>query len=213
MRKLTKRDVALMLTLIADNYNKEIPSEDVFNAKVELTYNRLSKYPYEIVNEALGRCFDDCKYCISIADIKEHIDQMQNATNKTEYDLWAELDRAIYDACILYGRFGYTAIPIGETKSQGQLAREQLEILFNSLDPIIKDYLHDKQGLINIIDCNIEYEKGRFLKAIPNLRHRQEILRETPNNILKELNNAFKSIDDVTKPKEIDIYINESQYK
>lgn len=212
MNKLTKQDVFKMITIIRLNYqgSYEIDDEEEIKLVLDTWIECLADYDREVVAVAFKQAIKTCRTAPTIADIIKQIHIMQNATNKTEYDLWAELDKAIYDATVLYGKFGYTAIPIGETKTQGEIAREQFDRLYDSLDPIIKDYVHDKQGLINLIDCELDYEKGRFFKAIPNLRNRNRVLTETPINILKELDNSLKTIENTNETnkkeiKEIDI--------
>ena len=196
MRNLTKKDIVMMLKLILDNYNKPMPEKDVFEAKVNLVYSRLEKYPYEIVSEAFGRCLDTCKYNISIADIIEQIHIMQSVNEKSEQELWAELDDALYETANLYSKFGYTAIPYGETKTQGEQAREDLQHLFDNLDPLIKEYVSSIEQLIALSQVDdLTFEKGRFLKAIPNLRSRQRVRQETPTDILGMLDNCLKPID------------------
>lgn len=203
MRKLTKKDVVIMLKLILDNYNKPMPDRETFDAKINLVYSRLEKYPYEVVNEAFGRCLDSCKYNISIADIIEQIQLLQDAQGKSTQDLWAELDRAIYDTAVLAGRFDYTAIPIGETKTQGEIAYEQFQELFNNLDPLIKSYLVTPQQLLALTELeDLSFEKGRFFKYIPELKTRKKAVESTRPEILDMLNqvdNAVKSLNDTKK--------------
>ena len=202
MSELTKKDILLMIKIIKANYSyayQNSTTDDV-TLMTNVWYDCLKQYPQQVVNEAFRRAIQASKYPPTLADIVEQINAMQSATEETEQELWDKLDNAIYQASVYYGRFGYTAIPLGETRTQGEIARQDLQDLFNSLPQILKDYLVSPSQLIALTECeDLSYEKGRFLKAMPNLRSRQKIKRETPQEIFGMLDNCLKTIPDTKR--------------
>ena len=198
MRELTKKDILLMIKVIRANYSyayQNSTTEDV-TLMTNVWFDCLKQYPQQVVSEAFKRAMQISKYPPTLADITEQINTMQSVNEKSEQELWAELDDALYETANLYSKFGYTAIPYGETKTQGEQAREDLQHLFDNLDPLIKEYVSNIEQLIALSQVDdLTFEKGRFLKAIPNLRSRQRVRQETPTDILGMLDNCLKPID------------------
>ena len=81
--------------------------------------------------------------------------------------------------------FNNTGVGLGETRSQAEEAREKLKLLFNGLNPIIKEYVVDVNGLLELGDNDWRFERTRFLDAIPYLKTRQRILMQKEEKIRK----------------------------
>lgn len=193
MSELTYNEVLLMIKVIKANYTyayKDAPKEDI-DLLAKTWVFRLKKYPVELVKEAFYKVIDTSKRPPVVADLIEQIEVMYSLNDKTPQMLWAELDRAIYDTTVLCGRFGYTAIPCGETRTQGQIARDDFHRLYNNLDKLIKDYLGSPQQLLDLAGTTFEvlnYEKARFLKVIPEIRARNKRKQEMTPEIKNLLN-------------------------
>lgn len=194
MEQLTKKDILKIITIIQKTYqgSYKFDQEDDLICLIEVWENCFSGYDRTLVFEAFK---NSLKYCVKapvISDIIRQINTIQEATQKSDYELWGELEQAINMAGWLSSKFRYTYIPDGSTKTQGELAKKEFADYYNSLDPLIRDYLGRKEELLNLSTySDLEYEKGRFLKAIPNLKHRQKIIKDTPQFIL----NTFKKTD------------------
>ena len=196
MSELTKKDILLMIKVIKANYSyayQNANSEDV-TLMTNVWFECLKKYPKEIVNQAFRETIETNKYPPTIADIIEKIKSMVSAVGESDQELWGELCSAVYKASVLYSRFDYTAIPLGETKTQGESAREEMVSLFNNLSPIVKEYVSSVNQLIELTFVeSLEYEKGRFLKAVPALRERLRTKKMISPELLKVLSNYQKS--------------------
>ena len=188
MSELKIEDVAKMVAVFKLNYNayNNAKPEEI-KMMVDFWYNRLKEYDVEIVLLAFDRIIKYSKYLPTLASFIEQIEKMGNVNEDSEFELWEELSKAIYEASIIGGRLGYTATPLGETKTQGQLAREQLDELFNKLNPLIKEYVVSVQGLLNLGNIDAEFEKARFLKAYPRLRERVKLKSELQPEVLIQL--------------------------
>ena len=190
---ITKDEIFKMVRVMQANFvsaYSKFEKEDI-QLMVDSWYYCLRDKPKDVVMQAFWNAFKTYKQPLTLGHITEQIEKMQNATQETDLDLWQQLGNAIYQASVLYSKFDYTAIPVGETKTQGEMAREEFNELWENLNPLLKDYCSTPQGLLNLIDCELDFEKGRFLKAVPNLRQRQRIKTETPNEILKMCESGF----------------------
>lgn len=206
MSELTKKDILLMIKIIKANYSyayQNSTTDDV-TLMANVWYDCLKQYPQQVVNEAFKKSIQTNKYPPTVADIIEQINIMQSANEKTEQELWNELYNALCKTADLYSKFSYTAIPLGETKTQGEQAREELKKVYNNLDNILKDYVSSIGQLIILSgSSDLMYEKGRFMRAIPNLRLRQKTKQQTPTKILNMLDNCLKSINITKKLNEV----------
>ena len=205
MNKLTSKDVLSMIKIINNmyQYSYNFEDKDALRQTINTWLFCLEDYPREVVAYAFKKAIKSSKKAPVPADIIEQIQLLQDAQGKSTQDLWAELDKAIYDTAVLAGRFDYTAIPLGETKTQGEIAYEQFQELFNNLDPLIKSYLVTPQQLLALTELeDLSFEKGRFFKYIPELKTRKKAVESTRPEILEMLNqvdNAVKSLNDTKK--------------
>lgn len=177
--EISKEDIIKMIILMKSEYGaySNLTQEEM-QIVINMWFENLHKYPAEIVAKAFNSVLRTCKFKPTIAHFIEQIEKMEDALGKSDYELWDELFDAIGRVGWLKGAFSNTYIPAGETKTQGQLAREEVEEIFNKLDPIIKAYVVNTKGLLNLVKVDLDIEKGRFLKAIPSLKGRKNQQRQ-----------------------------------
>ena len=88
-------------------------------------------------------------------------------------------NKALRDTNAEVSRFGFTFVDASGI-SQGQRARNKVEDIYNSLPDKIKSYLGSKSELIRNAQAwgaDLDYgnyEKPRFMKAMPIMEKRQE---------------------------------------
>lgn len=192
--ELTQKDVATMLLIIKADYNAfGNLSKDEFDIVIKSWHNNLKEYPAEVIAEAFSKVIKTSKIKPTVAHIIEQISKMEQANNKSDQELWDELDKKSYEASYSIERFNNTYIPLGETKTQGQSARERFHEIYNELDPLIKEYLgNSEKRFYNIAlmkQDEINFEMTRFFKAMPNIRERVKTKQElATNNLLVEKN-------------------------
>lgn len=190
--ELTQKDVATMLLIIKADYNVfGNLSKDEFDIVIKSWYNNLKEYPAEVIAQAFSKVIKTSKTKPTVAHIIEQIEKMEQVNKKSDQELWNELDKQSLSASFSIEKFDYTYIPIGETKTQGELAREDVAKIYDGLDPLIKEYLgNSKKRFMDIAQMNsdeIQYEMARFFRTMPQIRQRQKIKEETPQEIFEQL--------------------------
>lgn len=188
--EINKEYIIKMLMLIKSEYGAyKTNTEDEMQIIANMWYNNLKEYPMELISQAFTKTLKTSKTKPTIAHIIEQINQMEQANNKSDQELWDELDKQSYEASYSIERFDNTYIPLGETKTQGLLAREKFDEIYNGLDPLIKEYLgNSKKRFYSIAlmkQDEINFEMTRFFKAMPNIRERVKTKQElSTNNLL-----------------------------
>lgn len=189
--ELTKTDIVKFLTKIRVNfenaYKCNTKEENIL--LVESWYDILSKYPKELCEKALNEALERATQgkAPRVGDIVECIRIMQNACQKDDNELWAELRNVLREVLHCTYRFQNTYIE-EDGISQGDKARRRVAEIFDNLDPVLKDYCRDQRGLVELAqytDEQISYERGRFLRFMPTVRERLKTRREMPDNIKK----------------------------
>lgn len=157
----------------------------------------LSSYPEDLVQYAFKEAIKACKMPPTIADVIEQIEKVKSAQDKSDGELWTEYLSLLHAARDLSEQFRYTFVPGGGNKTQGQIAREKLNRLWENADERIKEYCGSVDNLISTAKSDDwVYEKSRFLKGIGNCRKRVEVKKEVPQ-IFIEMTKNIKLIDDV----------------
>lgn len=199
MQKLTKQDVVKMLALVktAHPYAYKEVDEEALDILVKIWLECLEGYPAELVKYAFKEAIKVCKMPPTIADVIEQIEKVKSARDKSDGELWTEYLKLLHSARDLSEQFRYTFVPGGGDKTQGQIAREELNHLWKIADERIKEYCGSVDNLISTAKSDDwGYEKSRFLKGIGNCRKRVEVKKEVPQ-IFIEMTKNIKLIDDV----------------
>lgn len=191
MAELTKKDIIGMVGVIKANYYyhyKDMSEADI-NTLVNTWLFTLGGQDKELVMNAFYRALKHCKFAPTIADITEEIEKVRDAFDKSDTELWHELHNALQRAQTLMSHYQYTVI--GEDgRTQGERARDEVRGLYASLDDRIKVYCGGFGEFHNLAYgmAEAEFEKGRFLKAIKEIKERERTKAETPLAIQQIVN-------------------------
>lgn len=153
--------------------------------------------PKEIVWKATQNALKSAVYqkCNWLGVINQEIEKMRFVQEKTDGELWTELtgvlikvSRLMYFGTARHWDNGKLIDPIEEvTKIHGKL------------DPILQNYVGGVSGLGSLSRAEtLEYEKGRFFKAIDTLRKRERTKSEMGAiaGLISEVSAGMKMIQD-----------------
>ena len=111
----------------------------------------------------------------------------------TDEELWAVFTKALDDTERHIYSFNFTFVPFGSNKTQGTMAREAVEKIWENLPDRLKQYIGSKGELIRMSRDyskeDLKFEKNRFLKEMPSIKKREEfskvaVLLEGENSLL-----------------------------
>jgi hypothetical protein len=188
MQKITLQDINKYITTIRIEYPNAFPIQakneteraELYKMLCVSWFKQLEQYPKEVcdtaVMNALGSARDG-KYP-RIGDVKYQVERIQEACAKSDNELWAELQSVLWEVSNNVGLYRY--------ESHEEKARKRNEEIFNSLSPEIKEYCQNIDGLTDIALCDMDklgFERGRFIKAIPQIRERAKIRATIPESV------------------------------
>lgn len=191
--KITRKDIVAMVGMIKANYThayKDVTKNELA-AMVEFWYSSLAKYEKEVVNVAFQMAVESCTFPPTLADICKNIKEIRTATEPTEADLWEELVRILPRV----GRVAYFGTRQYWDNGRLVYPADELQGIYDSLPPILKAYVGGVSELVSLAKQEtLEYEKGRFLKALPTLKTRDEIQQTVHPNVLRLAQEAAKEL-------------------
>lgn len=188
MQKITLQDINKYITTIRIEYPNAFPIQakneaeraELYRMLCVSWFKQLEQYPKEIcdtaVMNALGNARDG-KYP-RIGDVKYQVERIEEACQKSDNELWAELQSVLWEVEHNVGLYRYEA---NEEK-----ARKRNREIFESLSPEIKEYCQNVGGLTDIALCDMDklgFERGRFVKAIPQIRERAKVRATLPEAV------------------------------
>lgn len=186
---IDKGEVVKIITAIKVQCPEALPykNETEFSILVDMWFSILKGYPKEIVWTAARNAMKNTVYQKQnwIGAICQEVEKLRVAFEKTETELWTELTSVLREVEKCYYAFRYNAIDYNG-KTQGDNARERVAEIFNGLSPELKEYCRTQRGLIEIAGYTAEelaYERGRFMRTIPQLKERQRVRQETPEEL------------------------------
>ena len=176
MTQLTINDVNKYVTMIRINFENAYKAQTAEEREMLLAswYAILKDYPKEVCDAAVLNAIKNAEFAPRIGSIVKEIEKMQKAYEKTEAELWAELQSCMREvaSCAYKFRFNYIE---ANGLTQGDNARARVKEIFNGLSPELKEYCRTPNGLIELsqlTDEQLNYEKGRFNKTVPQLKER-----------------------------------------
>ena len=187
MTQLTIKDVNQYITMIRINFENAYKAHTDEEREMLLAswYAILRDYPKEICDKAVIQAIKYAKFAPRIGDIVEQIEKMQVAFERTEGELWAELTKCLREVRECVYRFGFTFVEANGL-TQGENARLRVKELFNTLLPELKEYCRNESGLIELAKLDTEqigFEKGRFIKTMPQLKERAKTRGQLNGNL------------------------------
>lgn len=194
--RLTKADVAEIFLMYATVYPEQSRQIEDEGALIQVYYDLLKEYPAEVVRTAATNAMKTCKFLPKPSEIIDEVRKITTSFELSEGELFAQLKSAAGKAEDLFGQFNYTFVRDGKT--QGERAREEVRELYESLDPVLKEYIGGVSGLLSLARNDEEqwgYERARFARSLETNRRRVQIKTEMPEmgkfltgNALKQLN-------------------------
>lgn len=96
---------------------------------------------------AYSRILKRAKFSPKPGDLEEELKRKHTA--KADYHSeWATLIDACEKINDLRTEFGYTYIPEGETRTQGEMARDEAQNVFRNLPPAVRNYIGSYSALL-----------------------------------------------------------------
>lgn len=198
MTRLTINDVNQYITMIRINFENAYKAQTAEEREMLLAswYAILQSYPKEVCDAAVLNAIKNAEYAPRIGSIVKEIEKMQKAYEKSEAELWAELQGCLREVAACAYRFRFNFIEANGL-TQGENAQMRVKEIFNSLSPELKEYCRNVNGLIELSQLDGEqrgYEKGRFNKMMPVLKDRAKTRAEIGGNLsglIQGLGNKF----------------------
>ena len=187
MAQLTINDVNQYITMIRINFENAYKAHNAEEREMLLAswYAILQNYPKEVCDAAVLNAIKNAEFAPRIGSIVKEIEKMQIAYEKTDSELWAELQGCMREVADCVYKFRFTYIePNG--LMQGDNAKARVKEIFNGLSPELKEYCRNVHGLIELSQLTTEqmsYEKGRFNKTIPQLKDRAKTRAQIGGNL------------------------------
>jgi hypothetical protein len=186
MTRLEKKDILGMLAIMKANYSYAYKDLDESGTKtlVNTWFVLLSKYPKEMVQASFYKALETCKMPPTIADIIEKINEMIDATQKSDLELWDEFEKSLRKADAFVSKFTYTML-LSNGLTQGEQARLDTRELYETLPQELREYCPSYAGFMALAtnQQSWEFEKPRFLKAITDIKKRLFTQRTMPPEI------------------------------
>ena len=160
--------------------------KDQYKFIIDIWYDSLKDYDGEIVTIAFKKTLQDCKMQPTLADIIEHIKELQNAGVGNDAELWNILDTARQKVARICGAFDWdTYLSSGKRIYPMQ----ELENIYSELPVELQEWVGGKQGLKSLSYINDEtslsVEKARFMKTIGQTKKNIQIKNEFPQIVAK----------------------------
>lgn len=167
MTELKPKDILDVITLIRVNFDNayNFKTEEEAKMLVSFWYDSLKEYSKEVVYQAVANAIKHSEYVPKLANILNEIKALSSLNEKTDIELWAELDDILYE---VYDTAQYLRYP-----QHFESADKKLNELYNALSDDIKLFVVNVSTLIEIAAMDKEsrkFEKARFLKSMPDLR-------------------------------------------
>jgi hypothetical protein len=136
----------------------------------------LRDYPDEAVDVAFVKCLQTCKMPPTPADVIEQLNNMLEATESTDEELWSKFTKALDKVLPEVSENGYIKCPLfGQTSAD---AHRRIEAVWNGLPERLQQYIGSKGELMRMsrdfTDNDLKFEKQRFLKTMPSIKKRVE---------------------------------------
>ena len=160
--------------------------KDQYKFIIDIWYDSLKDYDEEIVTIAFKKTLQDCKMQPTLADIIEHIKELQNAGVGNDAELWNILDTARQKVATICGAFDWDTYLRGEKRIYPM---QELENIYSELPVELQEWVGGKQGLkaLSFIkdETSLNVEKARFMKTIGQTKKNIQIKNEFPQIVAK----------------------------
>ena len=198
MREITLEDINKYITMIRINFENAYKTHTEEERKMLYSswYVILKEYPKEICDKAVISAIKNADYVPRISSIVKEIEKMMAAYEKSESELWTELTSVLGEVDRCSHAFRYTFIEANGL-TQGENARIRVQQIFDGLSQELKEYIRTAKGLQELAAYtkeDLSYERGRFMRMMPEVKERSKTRQDIPDNlaaIVQGLANQF----------------------
>lgn len=172
METITKKDIVSIFEIIRISYEGAYMCKTKEDSKrlVDLWYDGLKDFPTPIVYQAVKNAIFSSEFAPKISTVLFEINKIISANDKTELELWHELEETFYPVYDEVLNIKYTSSP--------EQCYEKIVSIHNGLSDEIKAFVVSCNDLINLAKMfyespdDIKYEKARFIKMSPSLKEK-----------------------------------------
>lgn len=152
---MNKKEITEIFSLFMMAY----PSAEIFKGGKEklgptimFWADQFSGVDFKTGVEAAKQLCKTSKYPPTQAEYAEQIKKLHIKQQPVSVqDLWAKLMDTTKQVADLMTEFGYTLVPDGSVKTQGQIAREQTMEIYEQLNRELKTYLGSYSGMLQFV--------------------------------------------------------------
>jgi hypothetical protein len=194
--QLTKDHILQYITTIRLNYENafKVQSDDERVMLINSWFAILKEYPKEVVDLAVINALRNSEFPPRIGTITKEIERLRSISEPDATALWDTLHRKLSKIGEISSMLKSTYIPLGETKTQGQMAQEALDKFWNELDPMIRGYYPSTHALMELANMDyeqLEFEKGRFLRDVPKLKDKSRAAEQSGGLRIEPVKGGF----------------------
>ena len=166
-------------------------TQEELSLLVNLWYESLKEYPKEVVWTGVRNALKNTVYqkqnwlgaiCVEIKKIADSFD-------RNGVELWEELRRVLFrisdDVFLAYSNATFVE---ENGKQQRHNAYDRIVEVYNAMEELLKKYVCTVGRLIQLSrmeERDLEIERARFLKAIPEMIEKDKVQKSLPKNILQ----------------------------
>lgn len=181
--KVKREDVVKYLELLRVVYGEKAfptPTDSGYELLLSVWYKVLQVYEVDIVNLAIEQVLRKSEFAPKIATVTKTIEDLKEVyEGKDDNELWEELENVLYDVADNASRYHFDY--------SGEVAMQRNRDIYESLSPEIKGFVRNCGQLVQIAmsdETAISIVRGRFIKALPDIRRRQKIKKEVQRELL-----------------------------
>lgn len=185
----SKQKIIEMLTMIKTVFPKY--AENLADEQMPLLVNTwlacLKGYDDNAVIYGFEKHLKTSKFAPTPSEIIEHIREAQRTFEPSNEELWSVFEDTLRNVWDEMSKFNFTFVE-RDGLTQGQIAKQNVEKIFDNLPPKIKMYVASKGELMNLAKqwaCEsdfLKWEKQRFLNYMPTAEKRAECSRLIASN-------------------------------
>ena len=160
-------------------------TKEEFNTIAEMWYSAFGNYPKAIVWAAVTNALKKTVFQKQnwLGAVNLEIEALKETTGKTDGELWAEICAAVRQT---QKYINHPANDYIYFNGDYVIPNEEIVKIFEGLPIILKEFLGNAEGLKDLArQDTLEYEKGRFLRAVEVLKKREKQRQEMSHDLAK----------------------------
>lgn len=191
--EIKRADVVKYLEVLRASYGaKAYPSceETLYEGTVELWLRFLSPYQKELVDLAMEKVIRNEDFAPKVATVIRAIEEIQSVNDKDEHELWEELEDTFYEVADNCSKYHYDL--------SGESARRRNQEIYDGLSPELKAFVRNVGQLIDIAlsdEVGLSVARSRFYKAFPEIKRRNKLRAELPQEFIQISNLSLKKLN------------------